>query len=603
MVLCSLTKTLNKKQILLNHFFFNINLPGNIAKDILGNLTVYQSNPKSSLIVLKLRDNAREKAEDVLNGLCEAYYYASINNKNAMTSNTLAFVEDRIKYIENDLDSLERKIQNYKTTNEITDLSVQGQLYLNSVGSNDKEIAQINLQLAILDQVEKYVVSKDVKGGIVPATLGLDEPLLNQLLQKLYDNEIRYEQMKKTTGENNPALLAIAAEGDRMRPSILENIHNLRDNLLTTLQKINSSKSTSSSQLNTIPQKERELLDFSRQQAIKNTVYTFLLQKREETALSRSSTVADNQIVDSAESSMIPNSPNKSIIYLMAIILGLLVGIGFVTAREVLSSKVLFRSEIESFTDIPIVAELAKVEEKRPLVVNHSKYMFIAEQFRQLRTAIGLYGKLTTKRKILVTSHVSGEGKSFVSTNLALSLAISGKKVVLLDLDLRKSRTSEIFNLETEKGVIEFLEGSCEAYEIIKRTNNDKLFVIPSGTGSSNLGELLLYGQQDSLFKFLEDTFDLIIIDTSPIDPVTDAFVLSEYCDTTLFVIRHGYTQKTMVQLMDNNNKIKAFKNLGIVFNGIKARGFMGKGYGFGYGFGYENIYKNSSYKRKFEKI
>lgn len=584
--------------------FFNIVQPQNAAKSVLGNLTVFQTNPNSSLITLKLKDNVPEKAEDVLDGLCHAYYQASINDKNAMASNTLAFLEVRIKYIEDDLDSLEGKIQNYKATKGITDLSVQGQLYLNSVGSNDKQMADINLQLAVLEQVEKYVVSKNNKDGIVPSTLGINEPALNQLLQKLYESDIRYEQMKKSTGENNPAVIAIKAEGDKIRPGILENIHNIRTNLLTSLRKINSSKELLNSELSTIPQKERELLDYSRQQAIKNTVYTFLLQKREETALSLSSAIADNQIIDTAEASMIPNSPNKYIIYVMALSLGLFIGAGFVAIREMLTPKILFRSEIESYTTIPVSAEVTRVNEPKPLVVNDSKYLFISEQFRQLRTAIGLYGKIQTKRKILVTSHIPAEGKSFISANLALSLATAGKKVVLLDLDFRKFRTTEIFNLRMDKGAIDFLEGSCEPYEIIKQTGHNKLFVVPAGGKSlSNLTEHLLDDKVDTLFAFLEKTFDIIIVDTSPIDPVSDAYALAEHCDTTLFVVRHAYTPKTMIQMMDENKKLRVFNNLSIVFNGIKPRGFIRKGFGFGFGYGYENIYENLTYKRKFEKI
>jgi tyrosine-protein kinase Etk/Wzc len=344
-------------------------------------------------------------------------------------------------------------------------------------------------------------------------------------------------------------------------------------------------------------------LDFNRQQAIKNAVYTFLLQKREETALSQSSTIADNQIIDSAESSLIPNSPNKSVIYLMALLFGLFIGVGLVTIREVLNPKILFRSELESYTTIPVSAELTRVKTKESLIVSGSKYLFVAEQFRQLRTMIGLYGKIKSKRKILITSNIAGEGKSFISSNLALSLAIAGKKVVLVDLDFRKSRTSEIFNLTTTKGAIEFLEGTCEPYEIIKQTEHPKLFIVPTGRGNSNLTELLLSDEVDTLFKFLEEAFDIIIVDSSPIDPVSDAYVLAEYCDTTLFAVRHAYTPKTMVQLMDENSKLKTFNNLSIVFNGIKPRGFIRKGFGFGFGYGYENIYKNDVYKRKFAEI
>ncbi|MGN6617835.1 MAG: GumC family protein [Ilyomonas sp.] len=580
--------------------YFNLTKPNTIANQLLSNLNVDPVNKNSSVIQLKFKDHIREKAEDILNGLCQAYYQQSINAKKGLASNTLAFVQDRINFVEGDLDSLEKVIQNYKSTNGITDLSSQGQFYLQNLGSDNKTIAETNLQLAILDQVEKYVISKNNKDGILPSTLGLNEPLLNQLLEKLYESDLLYIKMKKTTGENNPSVLQIKAEGDKMRSGILEIIKNLRTGLRTSVQKASFSKNQSSSQLSTIPQKEKDLLDFNRQQAIKNAVYTFLLQKREETALAQSSTVADNQIIDPAEASMIPNSPNKSVIYILAIGLGFMCAVGFVTIREVLSPKILFRTEIENFTTTPIVAELAKVDEKDFLILNSSKHLYVAEQFRQLRASIGLYGKIKGKRKILITSNISGEGKSFVSTNLALSLAMSGKKVLLVDMDLRKSKVSEVFGLQNEKGIIQYFEEVVEPYEIIKRTlQHNNLFIAPAGKFAKDVDELMKGETLDTLFKYFDETFDLIVIDTSPVDPVADAFVLAEYCDTTLFVVRHGYTSKTLVQLMDENYKIKAFNNLAIVFNGIKSRGFMKKGFGFGYGFGYENIYENRTYQKE----
>jgi capsular exopolysaccharide synthesis family protein len=456
------------------------------------------------------------------------------------------------------------------------------------------------MQLAALDEIEKYVVQKDNQSGIVPSTLGVSDPILSQLLQKLSDLELQYQNLKQTTADNNSVLVSIRSEIDQVRPLILENIRNQRQNLSASKENLNSNNSRYSSMLQTIPQKEKELLEVSRQHAIRTSAYSFLLQKREETAVSYASAVADSRIVDKAQASNKPVSPKKSLIYLGALFFGLILGISVVSAKELLSTKILFRSDIESLTKIPIAAEIASVKHKHELVVNQPKEALIAEQFRHMRAAIGLYGRSVTKKKLLITSSIAGEGKSFIASNLALSLAMSGKKVVLIDADLRSPKTSSIFSLEEEPGLAEYLEGKVKLNSIIKDGGVKNLHVIPAGSSTVNATELLINGNLNEFFTYLEQLFDYVLIDTSPVDPVTDAYVLSEYCDKTLFVIRHGHTPKTMIQLLDENNKVKALSSsLAIVFNGVKKRGFIKGGYGFGFGYGYEYVYKERQGVRK----
>jgi len=351
--------------------------------------------------------------------------------------------------------------------------------------------------------------------------------------------------------------------------------------------------------LQTIPGKERELLEISRQKDIKNQVYSFLLNKREETALTYASSVPDSKIVDWAEASIYPVSPKRVIIYLAAIVVAVVLGIIYVSLREFLTNKIIFRSEIEEFTSVPVIAEITHVSKRNFFIRRPGKMakMAVAEQFRQLRMALRLYRKQATKKRLMVTSSIGGEGKSFISSNLAKSLASSGKKVVLIDFDMRNPKTSALFNLGDKSGIKEFLEEEKNASDILQKTEHENLFIIPAGNPAINPTELLLSSRLGELFTYLEDAgYDYIIADTAPIQPVTDAYIISEFCDTTLFVIRHRYTPKAMIKVLDENNKIKALKNLNIVFNGVKSRGIFNKGFGYGYGYGYEYGYADRKY-------
>jgi capsular exopolysaccharide synthesis family protein len=414
--------------------------------------------------------------------------------------------------------------------------------------------------------------------------------VLSGLLEKLYTSELEYERLRKTTAENNPILLSVRNEIDKIKPSILENIQSQRRNLEAGRKNLNSTSNRYASVLRSIPQKERELLEISRQQGIKNSIYTFLLQKREETALSTNSTVPDSRLVDRAEASLEPISPKRSIAYLLAVALAIGVGVGLIGLREIFNQSIVFRSEIEQYTKVPVIGEVLHDTSENPLVIQEGKRTFIAEQFRQLRTSLAYIGINSRKKKILITSTNSGEGKSFITANLGVSLALTGKKVVLLELDLRKPKLSNLFNVGREIGITNYFTGNKDAYDIIKRTEvNENLFIIPSGAIPPNPSELILNGKLEELLKYLETMFDYIIIDTAPVSPVTDAYILSAFCDATIYVVRHAVTAKTDIKRLDENVKVRGLKNLAIVFNGIKSRGVGG--YGQAYGYGYGNAY------------
>jgi tyrosine-protein kinase Etk/Wzc len=561
--------------------YFQLIEPKSVAGGLSKQLDVTPAGKLSSIVKLKLKDEVPERGEDILNKLIENYNRSGIDYKNAIARNTIAFVDARMRIVQRELNSVEKQIQNYKSSKGIVDLSEQGRLYLKNVGDNDQKLSEINMKLAVLDQVERYVVSRDATATIAPATLGVADPLLSDLLEKLYQAELDRDRLSKTTAENHPMMIALNDQIDRMRPSILENIRSQRHGLQASQRDLSSTNSTYGNMLQTIPQKERELLDVSRQQSIKNSIYSFLLQKREETAISSASNIADSKVVETARASTLPVSPNKMFILMAALIASVAVGIAYVLQRETLNQKLLFRSDLESFTSVPVAGEIAYLAGGAL-----RKDVTIEEQLRQLRVTSGLFTKASGKKKILITSSLKGEGKTFLAERLALSLSLSGKKVVLINTDLRPTQVTHITPTGSSTGLAEFLEEETEPYEIIKGTDYKNLFVIPAGTADTQATELLLNGKLGVLFDYLEETFDYIIMDSAPVGTATDAFILAEWSDLTYYVVRHDQTPKSIIRKLDDAHPVKALPNLAIVFNAVKPRGFLVHSSGYGYGYG-----------------
>lgn len=555
-----------------------------VAEGLLKKIDVNAASKLASIVKLKVKDEVPERGEAILNTLIDKYNAASLDYKNTIAKNTISFVDERLRVVQRELTTVESQIQNYKAKEGIVNLSEQGQVYLKNVGENDQRLTQINMQIAALDQVEKYVEGKDNAAGIVPSTLGVQEPVLSQLLDKLYSSQLEYEKIRKTTGENNPIAESIRGQIDRIRPNVLENVKNQRASLLASKNDLTRTNATYGAVLQTLPKKERGLIDVSRQESIKNDIYSYLLHKREETAIVFASNLADSRLIEAAHSSLLPVSPMKPLVYGLSVIIALVLGFFYISSKEMLSRNILFRSEIENYTNVPVVAEITHFDEAKKSALAIDNNVAIEEQFRQLRAATGLFSKLVQKKKILVTSSISEEGKSLICSNLAISLSCSGKKVVLVDMDIRNPQSSKNLLVNNTIGIAEYLESEVEPYEVIKSTEHENLFVIAAGKAKGNPTELLLNGKLQPLFDYLEETFDYILLDTAPINPVADAFVLSDYCDLTLFVVKHGHTPKALIKKLDETISLKSLKNIAIVFNGVRQRGFASEGFGYGYG-------------------
>ena len=600
-----------------NNFYFSLTTVKNAANSVLNEVNISPSSKQSTVIDLSIQGQVPKRGEDILNDLLKVYTQAAILDKNVLAANTLKFVNERLQYVENDLDSVEGNLQQFKAKNKITDISTQGQIYLQTVAANDQKISDINVQLAMLDQVEKYITSKGDIGGIVPSSIetpgigangsmvpstsGLSDPVLGDLLKKLSDLQLQYTQTKKIVPENNPAVVSLVDAIDKLRPQILENIKSQRKNLEAGRNNISSTNNDYAVMLKTVPEKERELLSISRQQAIKNNIYTFLLQKREETALSFASAVADSRVIDQAESGNVPVSPKRNLIYLAAILGALVLGVVVIFIKDLFTRTIQDREDVEKYTDIPILGEVLYDRSKTSIVITEGKRSFIAEQFRQLRTSLAYMGVDESHKKIMITSSISGEGKSFIAINLGMSLSLMDKKVILLELDLRKPKVSEQFQVSRHVGLSNYLIGKANMEDITKPTGHQNLSLITSGPIPPNPSELISNGRLQELLAYLENHFDYILIDTAPVNPVTDAFIISPMADVSLYVVRDKYTPKLFLKKIAEKLRTQSLKNPAIVYNGIRGKGIAKYGYGNGYGYGYgytEDVQDKSWWRR-----
>ncbi len=579
--------------------YFALMEPQNVANGLLKGFKI-SPNKQSAIIELSYKDPIPQRAVDLLNQLIILYDKASISEKNTLGINTLSFVNEQLSGMAKDLDSIEKKIQQYKSGSGAVDIGAQGASYLKNVGENDQKLSDVNMQLSMLNQVEKFVGARQNGEMLAPSTLGVD-PSLVTLITQLQTAQTEYDNLKKTVGANNPTLKSLSDQIGKLRPSIDENIQSQKQSLTASRKSLYSTNGNYNAMLSTVPYKEKQLLQISREHQTLSNQYQFLLQRKQETEMSLASVISNSRIVDKALAGKDPVSPNKKMIYIMALFGAVGLFVGTIILKDTLTGKIKFRNEIEKMTSIPILGEITFEKTKDPLIIEKGTRSLAAEEFRKLRVSLSFLGIDADHKKLLLTSSISGEGKSFIAANLAVSISLTGKKVVLVDLDLNKPTLSDILRVNFEVGVTEFLSGEKEAYQVVNKLDtHENLSFISAGSLPENPTELLANGKVKSLIEYLENNFDMVVIDTSPAVLVTDAFILSGLCDATLYVIRHNYTPKMLVKRIDENTQFNPINNPAIIFNGLKTRGLFKNNYGYGYNYVYGN--KHYGYNPKTRK-
>jgi tyrosine-protein kinase Etk/Wzc len=586
---------LNTKKVTMT--FYNAREAGKILKS---NFTVEKSK-KTSTINLTINADKPERTEEWLNAIIQSYQLETQADKRKKAKFTMDFIDDRLAYIGQDLDSVESSLENFKKQNDIQRVSAEAGLYLDKVKSGDQLAAQTDLQLMVLGEIEKYVQGRIKKPGMVPSLIGLSDANLSSYFEKLNEAESKYDLLFEANGSENDAVKTLKKQIQTYKSALFEIIQNTRTNLNLLKKKAEQDFAKYNGEydamMRSIPSKERKLLNITRQQTIKNALYTFLLEKREEAAIQQAGTLSDVRIVQAPNYVGIvsPRTFNVQSSFTFGFVAFVLF---ILFIKSWVNNKVAGRSDIEARTKVPVLAEIVQVESENPLIMKDGNRSLIAEQIRGLRTNLSYYLDASGKSKILVSSSIPGEGKSFMASNIAIGYALAGKRTVLIESDLRKPNVAKHFKIARRTGLSVFLTGNAEQNDVIFSTEYENLFVIPSGPIPPNPVELILNGRYEKLIKQLGIDFDNVVIDCPPIGLVTDAQVIGQWVDAAIFVVRHQHTPKQAVENLIEKLRVDGkFKQMALVFNGLQG-GISGYGYGYSYGkrYGYGYGYGYGSY-------
>lgn len=572
----------------------------NLVQSFVNKIQVELINIKSTVLQLSLEDAVPEKGKVILAKLIDVYTYSSLEDKNSEATNTLRFIGERLQLITGELKDVEKDVEQYKTSQGITDLSAEGNLFLEKVKDNDSKLSEVDIQLKVLDGVERYLASG--QNNVAPATLMVNDPILTSFIEKLGELELQREKTSRTVQAGNPFLETINTQIANTKQAIRENVSNQKKGLIITRNGLQGNNNKFESAIRTIPRKEREFVNIQRQQNIKESLYLLLLQKREETALSYASTVTDSRIIDTPHATSVPIKPTPNTIYIIALLVGIFLPAATINIKDLLDDRVQSRKEIEIVTGISIFGEVAqKPADVEGHLIDIKSRSFLSEQFRTLRTNLQYINTNSSgKGTVLIfTSSTSGEGKSFVTLNLASSLAALDKKVAVLELDLRKPKLSSYMGESREHGISNYLVGSTNETDIIKATKVNNLFLVSSGPIPPNPAELLSNGKIQTLINVYRETFDYVLVDTPPVGLVTDATILSPFVDACFYIIRHEVTQKTNLSILTDLIKFNRFKSINVIFNGVNYKNSQEYRYGYGYGYGYGKGYYAESTPKK----
>ena len=582
------------------HITAFINRPFSVLKEYVNSLSIAPTSKTTSVVVISLENTNTRRGRDYINKLLEMYNINANNDKNEVAQKTAEFIDERIGIISKELGSTEQDLENFKRSAGITDLSSEAQIALTGNAEYEKKRVENQTQINLVMDLQRYMKGNEYE--VLPSNIGLQDAASAGAIDRYNQMLVERKRLLRTSTENNPTIINLDTSIRAMRTNVQATLDATLKGLQITKEDLAREASRYSRRINDAPTQERQFVSIARQQEIKSGLYLMLLQKREENAITLAATANNAKIIDEALADDNPISPKKMLVYLAALVLGVGLPVGVIYLIGLTKFKIEGRADVVKLTSLPVVGDIPLADEKTgSIAVFENQNNLMSETFRNVRTNLQFMLE-NGKNVILVTSTISGEGKSFISANLAISLSLLGKKVVIVGLDIRKPGLNKVFNIpKKEHGITQYLTNTtANLMDFVQPSDiNKNLFILPGGTVPPNPTELLARGGLEKAIETLKANFDYVILDTAPVGMVTDTLLIGRVADLSVYVCRADYTHKaefTLINELAENNKLP---NLCIAINGLDLNsrkygyyygyGKYGKYYGYGkrYGYGY----------------
>jgi capsular exopolysaccharide synthesis family protein len=587
-----------------NKYYFSFTSPEALANFYRGKLSVSPVDEDASLVQLTTSGFVPEQEADYLNMLMKVYLDFGLEYKNLTAAQTLNFIEEQLGTISDSLKRAERALENFRLVNRLIDLSREGMMIQSKLEGIDAEKTKLQMQKSYYEYLKSYIDSKREDGDIVaPSVMGVTDQMLMGLVSQLTQFQQQKKQLAMNLYDSAEPLKLIETNITSVRQAISENVADGLANIENSIRETDRRLQGVEKEISRLPSTEREMINIQRKFDLNNTVYTYLLEKRAEAGIAKASNVPDNRIIDQAGSySTYRIRPKEKQNLMIAIMLGLLIPLLGIVLIDFLNNKIIDKKDVEKGTKAPIVGYVShnRLDTEIPVIENPGST--IAESFRSVRTNLKYFVKDIKCPVISVSSTITAEGKTFISINLASIIAMSGKKVLLVGLDLRKPRIHKILGILNKEGLSDFLIGEKESKDVKNKTDLESLWYTPSGPVPPNPAELIESPKMDEFIKKAKKEFDFIIIDTPPVAIVTDALLVSPLTDFYIFVVRQRYTSKNTLDLIEELHRNENIKSIGIVINDISISGYYGYGlrYGYAFGYGYNYGYNYYGYYGKY---
>ena len=597
----------------VQHVTATIGKPMSVAKGYSTALSIAPTSKTTSVVNISLKNSSTQRGKDFINKLIEVYNINTNNDKNEVAQKTAEFINERIAIISKELGSTEQDLENFKRSAGITDLKSEAEIALTGNAEYEKRRVENQTQISLVKDLQRYLQGNEYE--VLPSNVGLQDAALAAAIAKYNEMLMERNRLLRTSTENNPTIINLTSSIHAMRANVVASMDATLKGLQITKADLQREAKRFSQRISDAPTQERQFVSIARQQEIKAGLYLMLLQKREENAITLAATANNAKIIDADIPDEAPVAPKKMLILMLALVMGAGIPVGVIYLISLTQVTIEGRADVEKLTTLPVIGDIPVADDLKgsSIAVFENQNNLMSETFRGIRTNLQFLLEVGQK-VIMVTSTVSGEGKSFVSANTAISLSLLGKKVVIVGLDIRKPGLNKVFNLSTkEQGITQFLtDPKRNIMDLVQQSDiNANLFILPGGAVPPNPTELLARKGLETAIEQLKQYFDYIVLDTAPVGMVTDTQLISRVADLTVYVCRADYTRKSEFALVNELASTNKLPRISIAINGLDLKkkkygyyygyGKYGKYYGYGkrygYGYGYGEHLENDKKK------